>query len=396
MVTPYSPAPANAGGRIRLSKQIEYFGSKYKVTLVSFVSNEDQERVLIKDLSEYCERIIPVQSSNNNLDYDDPDLPVSIQQYKSDEMINVLISLHTHQFDVAILDHIYLAQYRDFIQTFTVLIEHNVESVIFQQVAEMADTLRDTLYFHDKITWLKASADKEARLLSNYETENWRKFPIRMVVSPVDKKRVEERCSVGKTFLIENGVEIKRMIRPNAISKNGILFTASMLYLPNLDALFYFYNEIWPKVINSNSEFHLYIAGSNVPIEVRKLAEHDNIEVIPNPKHIEGIASKCSVAIAPIRLGAGTRGKILHTMAMGLPTITTSLGCEGLAVEEGIHLLIRDNPTHFAEAILELKSDARLWATLRRNGRRLVQQRYSWTHIFSQMEDILKAEIGAP
>jgi glycosyltransferase involved in cell wall biosynthesis len=104
------------------------------------------------------------------------------------------------------------------------------------------------------------------------------------------------------------------------------------------------------------------------------------------------IAKECTISIVPLRLGGGTRLKILHSMAMGLPVVSTSLGCEGLEVIDGIHLLIRDEPEEFARAILQLYNDASLRNELRKNGRNLVEKKYDWQSIFAEYEREILAQ----
>jgi glycosyltransferase involved in cell wall biosynthesis len=101
------------------------------------------------------------------------------------------------------------------------------------------------------------------------------------------------------------------------------------------------------------------------------------------------IAAECSLSVVPLRSGSGTRIKILHSMAMGLPVISTSLGCEGLVMIDREHLLIRDIPTNFAQAVIELTKNQHLWQQLQTNGRQLVETQYDWSAIFADYEQEL-------
>ena len=87
-----------------------------------------------------------------------------------------------------------------------------------------------------------------------------------------------------------------------------------------------------------------------------------------------------------MRIGSGTRIKILHSMALGLPVVSTPLGCEGLSVSDGDNILIRETPEQFAEAVLALMRDAKLATQLRTAGRKLVEDRYDWTFMFERLE----------
>jgi glycosyltransferase involved in cell wall biosynthesis len=108
--------------------------------------------------------------------------------------------------------------------------------------------------------------------------------------------------------------------------------------------------------------------------------------VIADPDDMSEVAKACSITVVPLRVGSGTRIKIIHSMAMGLPVVSTSLGCEGLKVEDGKHLLVRDRPEAFAEAVLQLLQDIALRQSLRHTGRQLVEQEYDWQSIYAQAE----------
>ena len=102
---------------------------------------------------------------------------------------------------------------------------------------------------------------------------------------------------------------------------------------------------------------------------------------------MDEIARRASISVAPLRLGSGTRCKILDSMAWGLPVVSTTLGAEGIEATEGEHLLVRDDIEQFAEAVVQLLSDKELWQKLRTAGRQLVRERYSWDRVFEPLED---------
>ena len=161
----------------------------------------------------------------------------------------------------------------------------------------------------------------------------------------------------------------------------------TMSYYPNIDAVLYFAESIFPLILAQDPDISWCIAGREPPKIVRQLAEgHPQIEIVANPEDMSAIASQCSLSVVPLRSGSGTRIKILHSMAMGLPVITTNIGCEGLEATNREHLLIRDCPENFARAVLELIGDRQMWQQLQLNGRQLVQDKYDWTAIFADYE----------
>ncbi len=160
-------------------------------------------------------------------------------------------------------------------------------------------------------------------------------------------------------------------------------------YYPNVDALLYFIKEIWSEILRRDSSLRLICAGSGATPSVRAIKKERRVELVENPPDIRPIAARASVSIVPLRIGSGTRLKILDSMAMGLPVVSTTRGCEGLSVEEGKHLLIRDNPEDFAEAVVEVLKDEQLWNGLRGNGFELIERHYRWDRVLEPLEGAL-------
>jgi glycosyltransferase involved in cell wall biosynthesis len=159
-----------------------------------------------------------------------------------------------------------------------------------------------------------------------------------------------------------------------------------MNYYPNTDGALHLIKSIMPHIWQKDPAVSLCIAGLNPPQVIRDLTTDPRIEVIANFEDMREVAQRCCLTLVPLRLGGGTRIKILDSFALGLPVISTSLGCEGLPVVEGKHILIRDDPKQFANAVLEVISNPIMANNLRTNGRRLVEERYDWEKTFEQLE----------
>jgi glycosyltransferase involved in cell wall biosynthesis len=165
-----------------------------------------------------------------------------------------------------------------------------------------------------------------------------------------------------------------------------ILFMGSLDFYPNIDCLFYLKETILPIVWQTDPTHSLVITGRNPSQSIHDLAADPRIEVIADPEDIDEVAKNCYLTVVPMRIGSGTRIKILHSMALGLPVVSTPLGCEGLSVSDGHNILIRETPDQYAEAILALRAAPQLATQLRTAGRNLVEDRYDWTRMFEQLE----------
>lgn len=388
MITPYAPYPPNSGGRIRMWEQIKYLGQRHELTVVFFVnsSKEHKQRVLLND---FCQQAIAVphpQKPPANTELQDLlRMPNIVQWYNVAEMRQRLAALNAEtRFNLAIIEHIFMAQYQPLCPTYSILQEHNIESNIFKQLAGIngADAIGSQLGFAKKQTFLKAVW----MLMGRYENETWPNFPLRITVSDKDKQEMDRRCQVGKSVVIENGVDTKTITPVSNENARKILFMGTMNYEPNVDAILYFHHQILPKIWETNPLISLVIAGRDPTPTVQALAVDPRIEVIANPNDMSEVAQTCCMTVVPLRSGSGTRIKILHAMALGLPVVSTSIGCEGLAVTDGANILIRDEPEAFAEAVLRVVTNAQLRDQFRTAGRQLVDEQYDWSRKFEQLE----------
>ena len=389
MLTPYAPfSPNSSGGRIRMWEEIQYLGRRHDLTVVSFVfSREEYE--LREALASRCNRVIAVMLPNKpspSKRQDQRRLPWPVRRCVTTEMRKTLESLQKVNFDLVLIEHIFMAEYRDLFSICTVLEEHNIESNIFKQLARIQPSSME-------ISEGKISRQEERALLhatwmhvARYENQTWPKFPLRITVSENDKQELDRRCPTGRTIVIENGINTQSITPVANSGSRKILFMGTMDYIPNVDAVFYLREHILPRIWQKDPTISLVIAGRNPPQKVRSLASNPRIEVFANPEDMSEIAKDCCLTVVPLRIGGGTRIKIPHSMAMGLPVVSTSLGSEGLSVVDGVHILIRDEPEQFADAVLQIISDPALRNNLRTNGRRLVEERYDWSRMFERLE----------
>jgi glycosyltransferase involved in cell wall biosynthesis len=378
MLTPYPPYPPNTGAAIRRFEQIKYLGKSHHLVVVSFIAHHKDyafEKIM---LNNYCELAIMVKMRISLL----PILskqPKLIKKFDSLKMWKVLKKLKEVNFDIVLFDSIFMTQYHKlFNQSYQVLCEHNIESKLVKQ-------LTITNLNKSKFKLLNRN-NEQVKLIEKYENNTWSIFPLRTVVSECDKQELDCRCPVGETLVVKNGIDTRKTPLFDNKDAKKILFMGLMSYQPNIDAVCYFSEHIMPRVWQQDPEIKFCIAGRNPVKQVRKLVNDPRIEVIANPEDMNKIAQQCSMTVVPLRIGSGTRIKILHSMAMGLPVVSTSIGCEGLEVVDGFHLLIKDQPAEFAEAILQTSRDSELRSKLQKNGRHLVEAKYDWNKIFRQFE----------
>ena len=159
-----------------------------------------------------------------------------------------------------------------------------------------------------------------------------------------------------------------------------MLFIGRMDYHANIDAALYFVKNIWPLIHARRPELRLVIAGAQPAPAIVALREQ-GITVTGTVADVRPFYRSALVSVVPLRVGGGTRLKVLEAMAAGTPVVSTTLGAEGLAVTLGKDILLADTPQAFADAVVSLQADSEQWRELATNARQLVQARYDWSVI---------------
>ncbi len=396
MIFPYPPYPSAKGGAaIRMFEQIKYFGKNHHLTVVSLIF-EESDYALEAELQPYCDRALMVQLGNPM----SPNVGNKQQQVynlKTWNMWKTLQQLSQIDFDIVFFDFIVTSSYYPlFSDRVTILHEHNIESKLLKNCQQT----HDRQLIADLATEVAAmkpfvNAEYEYKKLEAFENTMWPEFPLRTVVSEADKQELDRRCSKGETLVIKNGIDTHNINPVNNQESQKILYMGTMSYYPNIDAVLYFVEQILPLIPQEDDRISFCIAGREPPNLIKELAtSHPHVEIIPDPEDMRLVAQECIMSVVPLRLGSGTRIKILHAMAMGLPVVSTSLGCEGLEMIDGIHLLVRDQPQDFAAAVMQIYQAQELWMKLRENGRQLVEKQYDWHNIFSQYEKDILARLS--
>jgi glycosyltransferase involved in cell wall biosynthesis len=372
------PIPPMSGCYLRWWAMIRFLGQRHDLTLVTFCSSEQSRQ--LHQLLRFCRSIYAASWGGAELPGSQA-LPYIVRTRRRSTMRDALRAIPTHLYDVALIEQIVLAKFYEEIDVPAMLGEHNIESELLKQAAQ-SDVLADLTDTFD-------NPQHEAELLRDHEDRMWPQFAVRSAVSPRERDEIQRRSKTGQTILVENGTNPDLWLEIARPDTDRIVFFGALGYYPNIDGVLYFWQSIWPHLVRRRPSLNLIVAGTSAAPELRELKSQPGFTLIEDPPDIREIAALASLSIVPLRLGGGTRLKILDSMALGLPVVSTSLGCAGLAIEDGEQLLIRDDPVAFAEAIDELLSDRSLWQRLRRNGKIAVEERYSWNRVLAPLEPAL-------
>ena len=255
-----------------------------------------------------------------------------------------------------------------------ILFQHNVESVIWQRYHENETNRLKKSYF-----WF------EAQRLKRYESNVCNRFDLVLAVSSKDKEVLQQQLGVTVPIeVIETGVDVEFFTPPSDASPSvgRLLFLGSLDWMPNIDGLLWFAEEIYPRVKESYPHVALDVVGRRPTRAIEALAEVDSsIRVYADVPDVRPYLASADVFVVPLRIGSGTRLKIFEAMAMRRAVVSTVVGAEGLPVQDGKHLMLADSATHFAEMVNLMLSDAALKQFVANEGYDLVRQDYSWQNV---------------
>jgi glycosyltransferase involved in cell wall biosynthesis len=169
-----------------------------------------------------------------------------------------------------------------------------------------------------------------------------------------------------------------------------LIYSGALTYHANLDAMAFFLRDIFPAIKAKRPSVTLKITGNTQGAPIDRLPLVDDVQLTGYLDDIRPAVAQSWVSIVPLRVGGGTRLKILEAMALGTAVVSTSKGAEGLDVTHGENILIADDPNQFAGAVVGLLSDPALRQSLAAKAQQLVRQKYAWERCAGKLEQLLR------
>jgi glycosyltransferase involved in cell wall biosynthesis len=282
-------------------------------------------------------------------------------------------------FDLFHLDAVFLAPYRRAAPDIPVVLNHhNVES---QLLASRAGG--------ERRWWLRQFFQRESKKVASRERALAPNVAQNIVVSDLDAARLRELARTNAITTVPNGVDVEYFrASGNHDAKPGtLIFVGGMDWFPNRDAMEIFVADIWPAILRDDSNRRMTVVGRNPPAAVLAAARDPRFRVLGFVDDVRPHFEDASICVCPIRLGGGTRLKILDALAMSRPLVSTEFGVEGLGLAEGEHYLSASTADDFVRQIRRLESDPGLRRRLGDAGRELVTRRYSWSRVAESLEE---------
>jgi len=300
-------------------------------------------------------------------------------------------TLGGQRFDVVFVNLPYLAHYRlrrspPGAPTPVVVIDsHDVGYDLARQVAASAAPLGQRL--HASLNWRKLAREE----LAAYTAADGV-----CVCSTADQKRLAADAPSATTVVIPNAADIDYLQpRPTDPAPDGhtVLFFGLLATVPNVDGVVYFLREIWPLIVRARPDARFVVIGAD-PSPAILAHAGPGVTIVGPVADLRPHLAAAAVVVVPLRLGSGTRLKILEAWAMARPVVSTALGAEGLEAVPGQHLLVADDPSAFAASVLRVLGEPSLADQLARAGRALVAERYSWRGAAAALEAFFKQALA--
>lgn len=386
------PYPPNNGHFQRTFNIISHLSKKHDIYLVSFYLKDQSEKIR-KTYNDEMEKIckechtffIPLEKSKIKLLLTLIKTilfrkPLIGYKYYSNEVVHCINSIKNRiAIDFVHYDMLPMAEYKYLVSDINCLLtEHNVEYLRYLRWIEKEKNIIKKIYIK-----------KQYEDLKQYETNTIKKFKTCVVMSKYDQS-ILEKYATNTTFkIIPNGTDTE-YFKPE-ISRHDVkslIWVGGMIQWPNIDAVEYFVTEVFPLIIAKDPDIIFNVVGAD-PIKILYKSKYaNNIRVHGFVDDIRPIVSASNIYVAPIRIGSGTKLKILDAMAMGKCVVTTSVGLEGIDANVGSDIFVCDTPNEFAKMVLKLLSDTELVRKTGENARNLIMNRYSWDRIFADMDSL--------
>ncbi len=388
--------PLDKGGKLRTWHLMRHLAQRHDITYLAFAEPGTPAADVegMKAVATRVETITRAEPAKGTarfyadaaLHLVDP-LPYAVGKYRSRAFRQRLRDLLAREaFDLIVCDFLFPAvNLPERLPCPAVMFTHNVESEIWRRHAETKTGINKRLY------------GAQYRRMLRYEGRTLARFDGVLAVSDVDRDtfaRLYPGAMKSPVHVVQTGVDtdyFRATSDPQSAIRKGLVFTGSMDWLPNEDAMLYFCRDVLPIVRAQEPETTVTIVGRAPTPAVRTLAdEHAGVHVTGRVDDVRPYMRDAAVYIVPLRIGGGTRLKIFEAMAMGKAVVSTTIGAEGLPVVDGTHVVIADEPDAFARSVVALMRDPARRTALEAAARTLVLERYDWSAVAGELESALE------
>jgi len=388
LLSRWLPYPADNGSKIRIWNLLRYLGQEHQVALLTFAESVTEiDPNALRVLRDSCAevRVLPYREFQPRRAKAVAAVfstqPRSLVDTFSSEMMDAVYGqVEQHPPDLIVASQLDMVPYVLRVRRVPALLEELEVSVLKEQSANVGSLPQR---YRSRLMWLK---------LRYYLRRVLPRFAACTVASRRELEQVQAAVPRYRNVqVIPNAVDVPSYAGDwGAPVPNSLVFSGALTYNANYDAVRYFLSDIYPRIVRAVPDVQLTITGRTAGVDLTALEPQPRVRYTGHVPDIRPVVATSWASVVPLRLGGGTRFKILEAMALGTPVIATSKGAEGLDVVHGEHLLIADTPEIFAKQAIEVLRSPRLRAQLVAHGRQIVAARYDAAAVGRQLCDLVE------
>ena len=385
-LSPTVPFPLTDGGRIRVFNLLKQIAEKSEVTLLA-LETQTTDAEGVAELQQFGIQVhlvpnaptLPRVSFGTLLKAFFKRQPITVARYDVPTYRQKFRELITNEtFDLVHYEMFHIAQFQTETDLPSVLSQQNVDSAIWRRLCS-----ETTNPFYKFAYWTQQLA------FQRYERVLSPKFDVVTCTSDIDATVFQQHCAEDAIEIIPNGVDVTHYLPDYSSEASAhLIYIGSMDWYPNEDAVAFFTDEVLPRIQEKVPDVAFSIVGGNPSTRVQKLAEREGVVVTGRVPEIKPYFAEATVFVVPLRIGSGTRLKILEALAMGKAIVSTTVGAEGLDLRDGEEIFIADEPIAFADAVTRLLTDSELRRRMGESGRVRVERDYDWRRIGEKLHGV--------
>ena len=374
VVTPYYPWPADTGGKLRSYHLIKGLAAHFAVDLYTVCYGEPPATTALEKFCRHVQvtSLVPLPHRYRVLQNWFDREPRSVRYFQDTQSLATIRRALADNYDLLICDEISMANYftdlPDHAQTARIIMRQKIDYLHYQEIAESrpwgTQRLLDLL---------------EARRLHAFEQTMMGRFQGGVVCSKGDAAIAATQGPKLALKVIVNGADVDYFtIDRQPDPQPTLLLLGTMHYQPNIDMVLYFFQTIYPALHQARPDLQVLIVGHLPPPEIQQLGALPGVTVTGSVDDVRPYMARSWLLAVPLRLGGGTRLKIVEALAAGLPVVSTSVGAQGLEAISPDLIALADTPAVFVEQTLTLLQDTVRRSELSVLGRQAVEEQYSW------------------
>jgi glycosyltransferase involved in cell wall biosynthesis len=386
MLTPYLPYPLLSGGQIRTYNLLKKLSHKHDITLFALIK-ENSERSFIPELEKYCRKVRVFKRSKHPFTFSNviqtafSSYPfLVIRNYVPETIEAIEKELAEEQYDLIHAETFYMMPHLPPTTIPTLLVEQTIEYLGYESFA--ANTW----------SFLRPLLNIDIAKIKRWETHFWQRCDQLIVMSDDDKEFISQSIdNSNKIEVVANGVDSEWFAeKPTKLPETPtVLCVGTFKWLPNVEAVSYLVEKVWPLIKTAVPAARLWIVGNAPTSKVLSYQEKDgNITVTGGIPDIRDAFRQAHVLVATVFSGKGTRYKILEAMASETPVVASSIAVEGLGVTPGKEVLTGDTPEEIAQLTTQVLTDSSLRKRLSQAGQAFVARHFDWEHISLKLDKI--------